>query len=476
MILAFCYKLKPSLSQQRTIAHWMAMLRSHYNYCLADRIGSYEEVRSPKLGEYCDLRTKAVCSPLSCAISKNSNMGEPFKGNGKRRNAYEMQSSELPILKKSRPWYATISSTVLQQNLRRLNDAFEGFFNGKGYPAFKRRNKFKSFSYAPNQVQFNPQKVYLPKIGWMRFFKSRAFPNGFTPKTVTVRQKADGYYISVRLEDKTVPDFEPMEIDRVKSIVGIDLGARPHKLCCLSTGENIPNPMFAKQSSKRRTLLHRRASRKVKGSKNQKKAYQKLSKFELGVINQRNDYQWKVGHQLVRKFDAIVMEALQIQNMTRRCKPKLDEQGKYLKNGQSAKRALSRLIQDCSWEKLKGKIRQVAEKCGRIFLEVEPKFSSQTCSSCGFKSKENRKKESFLCLNCGMSHDADTNASLVLATRGIEKLGISENTLWGVTPKVTATSETSEVTRNSQEIKSVALATEPSNPLQRAIRSYETFI
>ena len=146
MILAHKYKLKPSLTQQEIMLSWLAMLRSHYNFCLRDRMDAYEQVTQQKLGNYCNLRTFAECCPLTCSLSKNSNVGEPFKVNGKKRNAYEMQSSELPSLKKARPWYKKVHSTVLQQNLKRLDTAFKNFFEGKNYPKFKTRQRFKSFS------------------------------------------------------------------------------------------------------------------------------------------------------------------------------------------------------------------------------------------------------------------------------------------------------------------------------------------
>ncbi len=176
MIIAYKYKLSASPSQEIIMINWLSMLRSHYNFCLRDRIEAYEQVKSPKLGNYSDLKTKAPCCPLTCSISPQSQLGEPFKKSGKKRNAYEMQSSELPFLKKARPWYKKIHSTVLQQNLRRLETAFVNFFDGRGYPRFKTRQRFKSFSYPPNQVKLKENKIYLPSIGWMRFFESRKIP------------------------------------------------------------------------------------------------------------------------------------------------------------------------------------------------------------------------------------------------------------------------------------------------------------
>ncbi|WP_342596872.1 transposase [Cyanobacterium aponinum UTEX 3222] len=467
MIVTHKYKLKPSESQEKIILNWITMLRSHYNYCLRDRIEAYEEVKTPRLGEYCNLRTKAHCTPLTCSVSKNSNLGEPFKNNGKKRNAYEQQSSELPSLKKSHPWYKAIHSTVLQQNLRRLDKAFQNFFDGgRGYPKFKKRHQFKSFSYPPNQVKVEGDKIYLPSIGWMRMYLSRPLREGFEMRSVTIRQKADGFYVAIQLEDKTIPQIQSIDLIQVKSVLGVDCGARPHKLLALSNGENIPNPQYEKRLAKRKTLRQRRASRKKRGSNNQRQAFRELARLDQKIVNQREDYQWKLAHKLNRISDVIVMEDLNIQGMIRKCKPKQNENGHFVKNGQSAKKALNRLIRDCSWGELKDKIRQVAEKFGRIFLEVNPKYSSQTCSHCGFKDKKNRHKESFLCLNCGTPADADTNASITLAKRGIKKLGIGLDTLLGVTQEVTGTPE---ATGASNRDTSEALASEPTNPLQLSL-------
>lgn len=466
MLISYQFKLKPKLSQIAVMEQWLNMLRAHYNFCLRDRIESYEQVKSLKLGNYCDLNTEGECCPLTCSVSKNSNLGYPYKGNGKKRNAYEQQSSELSTLKKARPWYKSIHSTVLQQNLKRLEVAFKNFFEGRGYPKFKTKQRFKSFNYPPNQVQVKGNKIYLPKIGWMTFFKSRPFPEGFALRSVTVRKKADGWYISIGLEDKDVPQSCPKTLEKITSVVGGDLGS--NKLLALSNGEQITNPQFEKRLERTKTIRQRRASRKKKGSKNQKRAYQKLARLDQKIVNQRTDYQWKVANQLVRLADVIVLEDLNIKGMIKRCQPKTDEKGNYIKNGQSAKRALNRLIRDCAWGELKLKIQSVAEKFGCLVVEVNPKHTSQQCSACGHTDKQNRKGEKFACTNCGHIEDADTNASSNIAKRGIEQLNLSLSKLLGVTQEVTANSEITEDTGNSEET-SVSLETEPSNPKQLSL-------
>jgi len=463
MLISYQFKLKPKLSQVVVMEQWLQMLRAHYNFCLRDRIESYEQVKSPKLGNYCDLNSQAECCPVTCSVSKTSNLGYPYQANGKRRNAYQQQSSELSSLKKARPWYRQIHSTVLQQNLKRLEAAFKNFFEGRGYPKFKTKQRFNSFNYPPHQVQLEGNQIYLPKIGWMRFFQSRPFPDGFALRSVTVNQKADGWYISIGLENKDVPQCSPKTKEEINSVVGADLGS--NKLLALSNGEQIANPQFEKRLERRKTIRQKRATRKKKGSKNQKKAYQKLARLDQKIAGQRTDYQWKIANYLARLADVIVLEDLNIKGMIKRCQPKKDENGNYLKNGQSAKRALNRLIRDCCWGELKLKIQSVAEKFGCIIVEVNPNYTSQQCSACGHIDKQNRKGEKFACVECGHIADADNQAAINIAKRGIEQLNLSLSKLLGVTQEVTANSEATEDTPNGEET-SVSNKTEPSNPKQ----------
>ena len=436
MILAHVYKLKPSNSQSQKMNDWLNMLRAFYNFCLRDRIEAYEQVRSPVLGNFSTLKYKGECCPLTCSVSKEATTGYPWKNHGKKRGAGEQQSSYLPQLKQFRPWYKTIDANVQQMNLRRLNAAFTKFFDGAGgYPNFKNKSKFRSFSYVPGQVKIEDDRVRLPGIGWMKLYLSRPLPFGFDIRTVTIRRKSDGWYISFRLENKEIPDIQSIDQTQVKTAIAADLGIK--KLCALSNGEMVANPQFAKKLERRKRSLQRRASRKIKGSKNRAKAYCKLAHIDQKITNQRSDHQWKVANKLCRLGDVIIFEDLNIKNMMKRCKPKQDSKGKYLKNSQSAKKGLNKVIGDAAWGELKLKTKAVAAKLGLIFTEVNPKFSSQECSCCGHVSSSNRKKERFLCEMCGYIEDADIQASYNLLNRGLKQLGINPNQLRAVRPKVT---------------------------------------
>lgn len=456
MLISYTYKLDPSRNQSATMEKHVEMLRLQYNFRVRERTEAYEQVSRPILGDYCIIETNAECCPLTCSVSKNALYGDPWTPKGKKRNALAQQDADLPNLKKERPWYGQIQHHVLQQMLRRVDEAFQRFFKGLGrYPKTKRRGKFRSFSYPPGDVRFSGNRVRLPGVGWIVFFQSRLFPDGFVVRSVTVRRKADGWYISVRLQDDSVP-FPPNP-NEVKSAIGVDLGIA--KLASLNTGETIPNPRFGQKTERRRKILHRRATRKQKGSRKRRKAYQRLARLENKVANQRLDYQWKTAFKLVTSVDLLIFEDLNIKGMCARCKPKKDElTGRYIENGQAAKSGLNKAILDAAWGELKQKVKVMSEKAGVIFHEVNPRRTSQECSECHYVSPTNRDKERFLCEQCGYFCDADVQASINIRERGLKELGISLPKLPGVPRKVTPKE------RPVRDGKSMGLPVEPGKP------------
>lgn len=422
MLLGYIYKLRPQKAQVVKMDNWLDLIRANYNWSLADRIDTYEQrfIR----GEYCNLKTKAVASPLTCCVVGNGASGEPWRDNGKKRSASEMQITALVELKKARPWYKNIDSTVLQQNIKRLDKAYENFFEGRGFPKFKNRSTMRSFTYTTG-VKLKGNKIYLPKLGWCRFYNSRPIPDGFKMKSVTVRKKADGFYVSIRIEDTSIPAFPKKTHEEIKTAVGLDMGLG--KLVYCSDGSVINNPRFAtNQKTKRlQRIRQRRVNHKKKRSNNRRKAQQKLSVFQLKIATHREAYQWQIAKKIVKKADAIVVEDLNISGMMKRCKPRYDsESGRFVPNGQSAKRALSRVIADASWYGLRTKIEYVAAKSGKIVLKIDPKKTSQTCIACGHVDAASRNGEKFVCTSCGHVDDANLQAARNIKAKAIDKYGL----------------------------------------------------
>jgi len=231
MLLGYVYKLRPNDEQFIMMDSWLDMLRASYNYNLRDRIDAYNSRFIQ--GDYCDLKTKAEIVPLTCPVAGAT--GYPWKISGSakvkkqeeasifgdycdlstkkvqkavsiksaKRNAGEVQMAELPALKAARPWYSLIDSTVLQENIKRLDKAYQNFFDRKqtGFPKFKTRSTFRSFTYATG-AKIDGNKIYLPKIGWMRFFNSRPIPDGFIVKSVTLVGMNSGRRLNTRLPSR----------------------------------------------------------------------------------------------------------------------------------------------------------------------------------------------------------------------------------------------------------------------------------
>jgi len=410
------------------MSNWVDMLRSHYNWCLNDRITQYNQQFIQ--GNYCDIRTQSEVSPLTCFVSKNGATGNPwkdsktnFEGKAKnpRRSAGNIQITALPDLKTARPWYNSIDSTVLQQNVKRLDTAYKNFFEGRGFPKFKNRSNFTSFTFVMG-IKVKGNKIYLPKLGWMRFYNSRSIPDGFIIKACAVRKRQNGWYVSIRIEDKSVPDYMAKSLKDVVKVIGCDLGIT--KLVHLSDGYQIENPKFSRSKKAKRTLKirQRRVNRKVKGSKNRKKAAKKVGLLHQKISDKRQAYQWETAKKIVsRKIDAIALEDLNISAMKGRCRVKIDENtGRFLKNGQSRKKGLNRSISDAGWGELSSKIEYLAAKQGKIVIKVNPKHSSQECRNCGNIDKSNREGEKFICVECGYHEHADIGAAKTIRDRALK--------------------------------------------------------
>jgi len=441
------YKLQPNKEQQALMSEWLVTLRKHRNYCLAERLRGFEtnnqDSDQPVMygyAAYSDIESRieygSFC-PLTCPVVKHGVMSAGLTKISKKHglvwgNATDVQGKKRTELRSENPYYARISSDVLQGNLTKLDTAYSGFFkHKKGFPAFRKASNFKSFQYFPGRAKFainhhsgtdrNGNRkgcyshIYLPGIGSMRYIDSRAIPENADIRTVVVMQEADGWYISVLLDlDEQLPDIP--DIETVKSAVGIDMGI--NKLISLSDGSFIENPKFSTNKKTRRQLRirQRRVNRKVKGSKNRSKAGLQVAKLHKKIRDKRSDNQWKAAHKVVKTAAAVIREDLNISGMKARCKTKRVN-GRAMPNGQSAKRGLNRAISDASWGELFSKIAWVALKSGKPVLAVNPKHTSQECSNCGHISKDNRDGEKFICSSCGHIDHADTQASRTILSR-----------------------------------------------------------
>ena len=309
------------------------------------------------------------------------------------------------------------SSQPLQQTLKDLDRACkDAFKKDKGFPKFKKKGVSDSFRY-PKDIKVEGSKVYLPKIGWVKFVKSRDIEGKI--KNTTVSKKTGKWYVSFQTEYEIDNPVHPS-----KSQVGIDVGIS--KFATLSDGK-IYRPISFKKYADKLAKHQRKLARKKKFSNNWKKQKAKITKIHCKIADIRKDMQHKISTEISKNHAMVIVEDLKIANMSKSAKGTIENHGKNVKQ----KSGLNRSILDQGWHEF---IRQLEYKQlwnGGNLIKIDPKHTSQKCSKCGHITKENRKSQSnFKCVSCGHKSNADLNASInilaagqaVLACRDIKKV------------------------------------------------------
>ncbi|HMS41863.1 MAG TPA: transposase [Pyrinomonadaceae bacterium] len=307
---------------------------------------------------------------------------------------YFSQANQLPEIKKVRADLKFVYAQVLQDVLRRLDNSFKSFFNRvkrkekSGFPRFKGTNRYNSFCYPQRGFKLCGNKLSLSKIGTVKLWKDRELSGNI--KTCEIKCEADGWYVIFNC------DSEKEILPKTGKSIGIDLGIT--YFATLSNGEVIENPRFLRQAEKRLKKAQKSVSRKIKGSNRCKKAVKLLRKIHLKIKRLRNDFFHKITHSLVRQFDEIAVEALQIKNL--------------IKNP-----FLAKSIFDASWGIFLRILIYKAESAGKRVWKVNPKNSSQICSNCGKKVKKSLKIRIHRCSKCQITLDRDLNAAINIKGR-----------------------------------------------------------
>ncbi len=262
--------------------------------------------------------------------------------------SYNVQANQLPAVKELREDYQDIHSQVQQDVLKRLDKAMQAFFrrvmNGEkpGYPRFKSGDRYDSFTYPQGGYEIINKHLHLSKIGHIRIKLHREIKG--TIKTATIKREGDQWYAIFTAEY----EFDPSKTFHLsEEEVGIDLGI--HSFAALSDGTFIENPRVYRNAEEEIKEAHKKIARRKKGSHRRNRAKKELSRLYRKVRNRRKDFLHKQSKKLVKGHRTLVFEDLQIENMTKRPKPKQDEEtGQYLPNGAAAKGGLNKSILECA--------------------------------------------------------------------------------------------------------------------------------
>jgi len=305
---------------------------------------------------------------------------------------------------------------TLQQTLKQLERAFKEAFDKKQplkkIPTFKKRGERDSFT-LPQGFKIEGKRIFLPKIGWLNFRKSRAIKG--TPKNVTISRQGKDWLVSIQVEIERAEPVHPST-----SIVGVDMGVK--RLFTLSNGEfeEPINVDFFKDKIKR---LQRRLAKKVKFSSNWRKLKEKINRLHTKIANIRHNTLHKLSTTLSNSHAMVVLENLQIKNMTKSAKGDRDAPGRRVKQ----KSGLNRVILEQGWGMFKTFLEYKQAWSGGQVLFVDPKYTSQTCPVCHHKSKDNRQTQSeFECVLCGHKAHADVVGAINVLERGHRLIACGE--------------------------------------------------
>jgi putative transposase len=420
---AFQYKLLPSTNQRREIDRWLDMLRHQYNYLLGDRFNWWQYNRSDCVipqGEF---------SQIACTIGSGVLRDNPD---------WHSQSASLPQLKKERPWYQDIYSQVLQDCVKRVKLAFDRYVQGdckgkrSGKPRFKSKNRYRTFTFPQAKDSWLiGNKVNFPKLGLIKFVGHRPIQEGFQIKTASITKKADGYYVTFVVEDKTVPEFVPDTIATEGNSLAIDLGLE--KLYTDNLDNRVLPEKHLRKSEDKLAKLQRkladesreglsartgRAACKPRSRKAKKLIRRAIAKLHQKIARQRKQWHYEEAKKLCQRAEVIFIEDLKIANLRRKNKPKKVD-GKYLPNGQSRKAGLNKSFSDCAISQFVEILQHQARKLGVLIVKLNPKNTSQVCWKCLNKVSKTLSDRWHECGACNESIDRDLNSSKLLLKLGL---------------------------------------------------------
>ena len=313
-------------------------------------------------------------------------------------------------------WLKDAQSQPLQQSLKDLERAYKNFFRKRAaFPRFKKRGQNDAFRY-PQGVKLDQEnsRIFLPKLGWMRYRNSRQVTG--VVKNVTVSQSCGKWYISIQTESEVSTPVHPSA-----SMIGLDAGVA--KLATLSDGTVFEPVNSFQKNQKTLARLQRQLSRKVKFSNNWQKQKRKIQRLHSCIANIRRDYLHKVTTTVSKNHAMIVIEDLKVSNMSKSAAGTVSQPGRNVR----AKSGLNRSILDQGWYEMHRQLEYKQLWRGGQVLAVPPAYTSQRCACCGHTAKENRLSQSqFRCQVCGYTANADVNGARNILAAGHAVLACGE--------------------------------------------------
>ena len=331
---------------------------------------------------------------------------------GEKKLGYGALCKELTGWRNSEEtsWLADAPVHALQQSLRDLERAYTNYFAGRAeFPRFKRKGRSESFRY-PDPLQFRLEqgnhRIFLPKLGWIRYRNSRKVEG--EPRNVTVSLSAGRWFISIQTAREVEAPVHPSKLE-----AGIDMGVA--NFAVLSNGETIAPLNALAKHAKRLARYQRIMARRTKFGKNWNKAKTKVQRVQRKIADSRRDFLHKVSTTISKTHAVVYVEDLQVKNMSSSASGTIEQPGRNVK----AKSGLNRAILDQGWAEFRRQLTYKLAWRGGELIAAPPEYTSQTCPSCGHISAENRRTQAvFCCVRCCYGNHADVVGAINVLRAG----------------------------------------------------------
>ena len=324
---------------------------------------------------------------------------EQYRLTGKSDNFYA-ECKSLTELKKHEEtaWLKEVNAQSLQFALRCLETAYTNFFKKRaGFPKFKSKRAKSSFT-IPQSTHLTNDRLFIIKFKEGIKCRVHREVKGKICKVTITKTPSGKYFASVLTEEEYVTPFE-----KTNKSVGVDMGLKD--FLTTSDGEKIKKNRYTKKYERKLAHAQRHLSRKKKGSRGYENQRLKVARIYEKISNSREDYLHKCSISLVRRYDTICIEDLNVKGM--------------MKN-----RNLVKSIADVSWGSFVAMLTYKAEWNGKKVLKIDRFFpSSQTCSVCGHINKETKdlSVREWECPACHSHHDRDVNAAINILRLGLKQ-------------------------------------------------------
>jgi putative transposase len=377
---AFKYELRPSSQQERQMRRFAGACRFVFNKALALQKERHERGEK-KLGY------AGLCKMLT-----------------EWRNSTET------------PWLKDAPVHPLQQSLNDLERAYRNFFEKRaGFPRFKKKGVSDSFRYPdPKQIKLDQgnSRIFLPKLGWLRYRNSREVLG--TVKNVTVSLSGGKWFVSIQTEREVA-----QPVPQSTTAVGIDMGIA--RFATLSDGTFFEPLNSFRRHEKTLRKAQQALSRKVKFSNNWRKAKARVQRIHARIANVRRDYLHKCSTAISKNHAMVCIEDLQVRNISRSAAGTTEQPGRNVR----AKSGLNKSILDQGWFEFRRQLDYKLAWSGGLLITVPPQNTSRTCPCCGYVSADNRRTQTrFRCMECGFEEHADVVGAINILSRGMQIRGI----------------------------------------------------